>query len=276
MIGLILSAIVLSGIGALAQRGMAAVLGVRARLVLGTGPRLGPAGRTLGAVELRPIPLWAWTAIVHAREPLGRAAAALSAGPVAMLLVPFVLLVTAVIARGAEDPDPGPPLVVGTVAEGSPADDAGIVAGDVVLAVEGAETPDLASLIAAVRDRGGEATRVAIEHEGARRELIVTPLAFEDRALLGVTARPERRSVEVGEAIVLGASSVAALWRSLLSSDEDAPLTGPVGLRAPRPGAELDGPTRFAVMAMAWTAIAPLWALLMTIGSGIAIARRGA
>lgn len=276
MIGLILSAIVLSGIGALAQRGMAALLGVRARLVLGTGPRLGQEGRTLGAIELRPIPLWAWTAIVHAREPVGRAIAALSAGPVAMLLVPFVVLVVAVIARGAEDTDPGPPLVVGTVAEGSPADDAGIVPGDVVLAVEGSETPDLASLIVAVRDRGGQATRVVIEHEGARRELVVTPLAYEDRALLGVTAQAARRAVDVSEAIVLAAGSVTALWRSLAPGDEDAPLTGPVGLTAPRRGTVPDGPTRFAVVAMAWTAVAPLWALLMTIGSAIAIARRGA
>lgn len=147
--------------------------------------------------------------------------------------------------------------------------------GDVVLAVEGTDTPNLASLIAAVRDRGGLSTRVTIEHEGARRELDVVPFAHGDRAILGLRARAERRAVGLGEAIVLAAGSVDALWRSLLSrGDVDRErMSGPVGLTPRRAGAELDDATRVATVAMAWTAVAPLWALLMAIGSAIVLAR---
>ncbi|MDQ3032789.1 MAG: PDZ domain-containing protein [Myxococcota bacterium] len=278
MIGLILSAIVLSGLGALAQRGAASLLGVRARLVLGTGPRIGPRDREPGAIELRPIPLWIWTAIADAGAPLGRTIGALAVGPVTMVLVPFVVLVIAVSARGAEDPDPGPPLIVGQVEDGSPADTAGIVPGDVVIAVEHTETPNLAALIAAVRDRGGRATRMTIEHEGARREIDIVPFALEDRAVLGLRARSERRDVGLGDAIGLAAGSVRALWSSLISSgevDREA-ISGPVGLAAPRSGRELDDATRIALVAMAWSAVAPLWALLMALGAGLEIARRSA
>ncbi|UJR84753.1 M50 family metallopeptidase [Sandaracinus amylolyticus] len=275
VLGLVLSAIVLSLVGALAQRGAAAVLGVKARLVLGTGPRIGPRDREPGAIEIRPLPVWVSARIVEVRGGLGRAIAALAAGPIAMLLLPAAILVIAVVARGAEEVDPGPPLVVGFVEEGSPAHAAGIAPGDVIESVDGRAIDNLASLIDAVRTRGGIETPIVVTRGGSPHELSLVPLSIGDRAVIGVRARSERRAVGVGEAIAVSARAVIGLWRNLISSvapddhDGTEPIVGPVGLRGARDGG-LDGATRVALIALAWTAVAPLWAIVASIGSTIA------
>lgn len=278
MLGILLSAIVLSGVGALAQLGAARLAGLRARLVLGTGPRIGPKDRAPGPIELRPIPVWVSARVIDPGAPLGRTIAALAAGPIAMLLVPFAVLVVAVIARGADDPDPGPPLVVGEVEEGSPAEEAGIAAGDVIVSAEGRDTPTLAALIEVVRDRGGRVTRIAIEREGARREVVVTPITYEGRAIVGVRARPERRAIGLGEALPAATGSLARMWSGITglgareAADASAPI-GPVAMVREVSRERMDGATRAAVVAMAWAAVAPLWATLMAIGSAIGVAR---
>lgn len=103
MLALPLSAIVLSLIGALVQRALAAALGVPARIVFGIGPRLGPKDREPGPIEIRPIPLWVSTHLERGastpRELLTRAS-----GPLAIALVPFLVLVLAISARGVDVP----------------------------------------------------------------------------------------------------------------------------------------------------------------------------
>lgn len=88
--------------------------------------------------------------------------------------------------------------VVGGVEPGSPAYDAGIEAGDRVLAVAGEETPNWQGVVRAIQARPERPTEVRLERNGGELTRVVTPsLVVEEDAVSG-----ERREIgRIGIAI---------------------------------------------------------------------------
>ena len=125
-------------------------------------------------------------------------------GPV-MNVVLAVVVMTFVLFQGAEMPayEEEPP-VVGSVIEGSAAEQVGIEVGDRIVSVEGEVTSTWSDLFVAVMPRADRVLSVVVSAPtGARRTVSVTPdsqTAFEMGDLgVGPVMRPQIRSVAPGE-----------------------------------------------------------------------------
>jgi regulator of sigma E protease len=70
--------------------------------------------------------------------------------------------------------------VVADVLENSPADEAGLAAGDALRAVEGVRSNDYETLRAAIAERPAEPTTLVIARDGTEQELVVTPEPDQD------------------------------------------------------------------------------------------------
>lgn len=147
MCGLVISAFVLSLLGALVQRGVAAALGVPARFVLGFGPRLGEAPEVPRAFEMRPVMLWSWVPLMEGGDRWRRGVVR-AVGPIAIVLVPFVVCVVALAVAGdAAESDPVTRAlglvgrVIGTMTGGAEAGDG---AGPVAIAAAAREQTERA------------------------------------------------------------------------------------------------------------------------------------
>ena len=193
----------------------AKLLGVKVvRFSIGFGPRL--FGFTRGETEYRvaALPLGGYVKMAgddpseeladadrgrgFLEQTPGRRFVIAAAGPAMNLVFPAVLYLALALAQNGE-PTPGP--VVGTVSPGSPAAAAGLQPGDRLLSVS---TPDgqtrpvrwFADLREIVSPHPGEALRFEIERDGKRLEPIVirparekesNPIETRDRGVIGVT-----------------------------------------------------------------------------------------
>jgi regulator of sigma E protease len=101
-------------------------------------------------------------------KPLWQKLAIFFAGPAMNLVLPVAIFM-ATLAIGLPQPD----AVVGAVEPGSPAAAAGIEAGDRVVAVDGEPVAWWGDVEDAVRSRPGAELRLAIEHAGASREVVL-------------------------------------------------------------------------------------------------------
>jgi membrane-associated protease RseP (regulator of RpoE activity) len=269
---LALSALVFSTLAAIAKRAVAAALRLRATIVVGLGPKLG--GDVPRRVELRPFPLWIWTRLDEA-APTGRAAAAAIIGPLCVLIVPFAIGIAAMMATGVEEQDRGPPMVAGAIVDGSPAEAAGIEVGDHLVAVEGAAIADFDALVGALDGREGTPTRIEVERGGRTLEIVVVPRGSGGRAVIGVAPPTVERDIGFGEAASRGFRVIGAIWASVMSLFEpaDTDLAGPVGMvRAARGSTPRTGMV-VALLALSWSAISPIWALVISIGEVVMLVR---
>jgi regulator of sigma E protease len=80
---------------------------------------------------------------------------------------------------GVEPRRPAIPPVIGEVVPGSPAEAAGLAAGDRVVRADGAPIEGWREWVDFVRARPGEAIAVTVERDGGRVELLLTPEAVE-------------------------------------------------------------------------------------------------
>ena len=72
------------------------------------------------------------------------------------------------------------PALVGSVISGQPADSAGLVAGDTILAIDGSATPQWYDLVEIVSQNPGQALTLDLGRAEGRESIIVTPAAFPD------------------------------------------------------------------------------------------------
>ena len=117
------------------------------------------------------------------------------AGPVMNIVLAIVVL-TFVLARGADVPlyRSGAPLI-GSVAAGSAAEQAGLRVGDRIISIDGKETPTWDSLDMAVVPKANRQLTLAVDRQGQRLEVPITPDS-EGRYQLGTigigpTLRPQ-------------------------------------------------------------------------------------
>lgn len=176
----------------------------------------------------------------------------LVAGSVTHFIVAVVLLFAALVFVG---------LTVGSnevaaVSEDSPAAAGGLEEGDVIVAVDGAATPDFDAVRVAVQARGGQTVPIVVERGSATEELEVTiaerTVDGETQGFLGVGPEGVTRRLGVGEALkatVVGDFSVVQLtsltvqglaqafspegiagWIGALDADEPRTAEGPMSV----------------------------------------------
>jgi membrane-associated protease RseP (regulator of RpoE activity) len=180
---LIAACAVLSSIcGALAMRAVAAVLRVRARFVLGFGPRM--FRREPRWIDVRVVPIWLWTGLIDTRG--GRAILARASAPLAMIALPFTVLVAVAMVVGYPAADEGPPLIAGYIAPGGPAERAGIQLDDRIVEAGGAPIDTLDSLKDAVARHGTQPISIEIERDGQHLEFEVVPEIRQGRPVVGI------------------------------------------------------------------------------------------
>jgi regulator of sigma E protease len=185
------------------------------------------------------------------------------------------------VARGdatvdLTDSHPLPPLVE-TVQPDSAARDAGVLAGDLVRAVDGRPVATFSDLREVVGLSDGQPLRLTLVRDGQEIELemqprrVDLPLAeggFETRWLIGLTGAlyfdPETRRPGVFESIGLGAerswdvatTSLSGLWHMVTGAISSCNLRGPIGIAETSGAAASAGITSFILfIAMLSTAV---------------------
>src|SRR5262245_22894489 len=106
-------------------------------------------------------------------QPLPRRTAIVFAGPAMHFVLGFLVYALLFLTVGAEVPSHEPR--VGGGSAGSPAEQAGLRAGDRVLAVDGSLTTAWEALAQTVRDSKGETLTLTVERDGSQVSVKVTP-----------------------------------------------------------------------------------------------------
>jgi len=156
--------------------------------------------------------------------------------------------------EGQELEVPGPwlyPIYVSTVTPNWAADEAGLVEGDVITAVDGAELFDFEQLRDVVGSSDGRELTLDIWRDGDTRQVSLTPArrdlplsdgGFETRWLIGLSGglafEPASTMPSVGEAAYYGidqirfiiTSSISGLYHMIVGEISTCNLSGPIGI----------------------------------------------
>lgn len=194
-------------------------------------------------------------------KPLWARFLVISAGVAMNFLFAFLAFSMIARAQGVYEP------VVTGVEAGSPADSAGIVAGDLIVSVDGRRVRDLDDVRRAILPRPGKPVRLEIRSDGQTREVSVVSYATRvwdeiarDTVALGRigvefrTSEETYRSLSLAEALAAGGSTTASWVREI--GDFFVRLV--TGERSPR---ELGGPIAIGQLS-GMAARAGLWSLL--------------
>ncbi len=161
-----------------------------------------------GYGEPRPVPdAEAFLASERSRTYLGcgfwRRFGMLAAGPLVNILLAFLLVVGSLTLYGTEVYSNS--TVVGSVTEGSLAEEAGVVAGDTILAVDGEDVSGWDELHDALQVplQAGADFTVTLEHEGERRTVAVDLADGEATDLFGISPSTEMYRLSVPQASAL-------------------------------------------------------------------------
>jgi regulator of sigma E protease len=122
-----------------------------------------------------------------------------------------------------------------TVSRPCPAHQAGLKAGDEVLAINGAKVTNWIELQTAVAKSEGKPLMFTVNRAGKTQEIRVEPIYEGERYMVGI--RPATKREPVGSALVQGVSwtwDVSTLWvaglRDMITGKVEAELSGPVGI----------------------------------------------
>ncbi|MHC1713588.1 MAG: RIP metalloprotease RseP [Solidesulfovibrio sp.] len=200
---------------------------------LGFGPKL--CGFTRGATRyvLSAIPLGGYVQLVaqdpdeeapdnfppeayFRLRPAWQRMIVVAAGPVFNFFLAWLLFWGLLVAEGRYEMLP----VIGQVQKDSPAETAGVKAGDTVLRINGTPVANWDALATAIRGGGGKAVTVTVSREGAEETFTLTPtmrtvknlFGEEERApLVGIVASGKTRSIPLGPGSAAG-EAVKQTW----------------------------------------------------------------
>lgn len=176
---------------------------------------------------------------LYANKSLAARALTLAGGPLANYLFAAVV-VFGLAVTGWREEVPTSPMKVAQVAPRSPAEAAGVHAGDVIVEADGKPVRDVSELGAYVSTRAGEPTTFAVvRSDGTRSVLAITPASTNGRGTIGVVAEVEVRSRAMS-ARESAEFAVALPWRlsvenakaiaDLVKRRSSEGLSGPVGM----------------------------------------------
>lgn len=155
----------------------------------------------------------------------------LFAGPLMNLLTAVVVFASLIAYEGI--PVPGSMIVIESVAENSPAEQANLQAGDVLLAINGQPVADTSEATALIRENLDKPVELLIERGGERITVVATPLSSrsKEQGALGIgLTYPTRPATFIesvaGGAVITGVQAAAivylpvALLRGAIAPDE--------------------------------------------------------
>ena len=178
---------------------------------------------------------------------LGQRAAVVAAGPAANFLFAILALGILFVSQG----QPFTPPDIGVVQPGSAAEEAGLLPGDRILAIDGAEIERFEDVQQIVRMNPGEAMDLLVQRDGREVALSVTPQITEVTDRFGNTHRIGLLGVGRSGIEYRRLDPLSALWNA---GKETVQLTvgtlGAVGqmIAGARGTEELGGPLRIAQM----------------------------
>lgn len=196
-------------------------------------------------------------AVSFFHKPLWKRAAIVAAGPMANFL--FAAIALAVLFATYQHPFP--PAIIGTVQEGSPAEEAGIVPGDRVLEINGQSISRFTDLVGVVRSSDGADLAIDLRRGGDVVEVLVTPLMIEDEREGGIVLTPligvspdigpygVTRSIGMGitETFALIGLTVDAIGEIITGDRGTEELGGPIRI------AQMSGDVaQFGILALIW------------------------
>lgn len=170
-----------------------------------------------------------------AAKPVWARAFVVAAGPLANFLLAALLFIVLFAAVGQRVAAP----VIGEVVAGMPAEAAGMVAGDRVVAIDGRAVIRFDDIQRAVRESGGRSLTFLVQRDGGERELSIVPAMRDGALLLGVRAGTvEVRSLGLLESVWAGlsetwrisAATLDALWGFITGQRSSNELAGPLGI----------------------------------------------
>jgi regulator of sigma E protease len=138
-------------------------------------------------------------------------------------------------------PRPDLPLI-GTVASGSPADQAGILIGDLLISIDDAPVNSWSDLQASVSGSNGADLDVIYQRGNTTKAARISPMQNDGRWLLGVGALPlftlVTETPPIGDAVVTGldrtwgliTNLVTGLAGSLMGQNDSCGLDGPIAI----------------------------------------------
>ena len=118
-------------------------------------------------------------------KPLWQRASIVAAGPIANFILAIILFAGVFYVRGVPVLQP----VLGTIRSGSPAEMAGLKAGDRVLRIDGSRVGSFDDLIAAVSISANIPMTFIVERDGGERNIVVTPKQLVDQTRFGTHRR---------------------------------------------------------------------------------------
>lgn len=166
-------------------------------------------------------------------------------------------------------PRPDLPLI-GTVAPGSPADQAGIMIGDLLISIDGAPVNAWSDLQASVSGSNGDELAIIYQRGDITISAQIAPMQNDGRWLLGVGALPlftlATETPPIGEAFMTGVDRTWGLITNL--------VTGLAGsLMGQNDSCDLDGPIAIATVAGQAIQLGPetflLFLAVISLGLGI-------
>jgi len=175
----------------------------------------------------------------YCNQPAWRRVLVLAAGPGANYLIAVVLAAFLLGTVGLPTPDGSPR--VGDLVAGMPAAQAGLVAGDRIVAVAGAETATWNDLVKAFQARPGQAITIeVVRGEGAAERRLTLPITPKDQGgvgRVGVTPWAPRIRLGALDAVAQGfsrtnaaAAQTLAMLKGMVTREQKAELSGPVGI----------------------------------------------
>ena len=196
----------------------------------------------------KPIPPDRW----FESKPLLARLAIMLAGVTMNALLTLVIVTGVLVYYGR--PSVYSPPVVESVAPGSPAAQAGLAAGDSVVAVNGTPVKMWSDVVTRIRPSAGQALTLRVAHAGKVRDISLTPRATPDTnpethviteiGRIGAAFRPQRQPVPLGEAISAGWTETREMSGLIVGALRDL-ATGRASLRT------LQGPVRIAQFSVA-------------------------
>ncbi|WP_164491722.1 RIP metalloprotease RseP [Staphylospora marina] len=193
----------------------------------------------------------------------GQKAMAILAGPLFNILLTILLFAVYVGMTGVEDR-----LVVGSVVPNTPAEKAGIVGGDVILAVNGEKVNTTDSLRYKLLDSKGQTVTVTVERDGNNLDLPVTPQKTGEAYTIGVQFYVDqtRRDATFSESVVAG-FKLTWEWTGVIIDGFAKLVTGQLSIQS------LGGPIQMGDITgkAAEAGMAPLikWTALLSLNLGI-------
>lgn len=176
---------------------------------------------------------------LYEKKSVGARALVLAGGPLANYAFASLVIFGLALAGWREDV-PTTPMVLAAVEAGSPADLAGLRAGDAIVEVDGMPVRDVREMSARTATRADVPTTYTVVRDGARGTVTIRPReAAGGRGVIGVSGRREihTRRLSVVEAATLAVEVPWAITAENLEGMADLVkrrttqgMTGPVGM----------------------------------------------